>query len=160
MTIVDNKHFGILFVLFVLSGNIKHFGMGALKKLMHFSKKLVKFNVLEITFVFIHSYSQCEELVSLLLNTVVLSVPLSGTSQENLINFAHGQYFYSLFSETINQQLLKNLDVTIVQLMESSVSNPQMVLDYFFKRTKSNGNVRSNTFSVVVTECIVGKKCI
>uniref|UniRef100_A0A8C0BSB7 DNA-dependent protein kinase catalytic subunit n=1 Tax=Buteo japonicus TaxID=224669 RepID=A0A8C0BSB7_9AVES len=70
---------------------------------------------------------QCEELVSLLLNTVVLSVPLSGTSQENMINFSHGQYFYSLFSETINQQLLKNLDVTIVQLLESSVSNPQMV---------------------------------
>uniref|UniRef100_A0A8C0EK33 DNA-dependent protein kinase catalytic subunit n=1 Tax=Bubo bubo TaxID=30461 RepID=A0A8C0EK33_BUBBB len=70
---------------------------------------------------------QCEELVSLLLNTVVLSVPLSGASQKNLINFSHGQYFYSLFSETINQQLLKNLDVIIVQLMESSVGNPQMV---------------------------------
>uniref|UniRef100_A0A8C4UGR0 DNA-dependent protein kinase catalytic subunit n=1 Tax=Falco tinnunculus TaxID=100819 RepID=A0A8C4UGR0_FALTI len=70
---------------------------------------------------------QCEELVSLLLNTVVLSVPLSGASQENLISFSHGQYFYSLFSETINQQLLKNLDVIIVPLMESSVSNPQMV---------------------------------
>ncbi|KFP72380.1 DNA-dependent protein kinase catalytic subunit, partial [Acanthisitta chloris] len=70
---------------------------------------------------------QCEELVSLLLNTVVLSVPLSGASQSHLINFSHGQYFYSLFSETINQQLLKNLDVIIVQLMESSVSNPQMV---------------------------------
>uniref|UniRef100_A0A8C8B914 DNA-dependent protein kinase catalytic subunit n=1 Tax=Otus sunia TaxID=257818 RepID=A0A8C8B914_9STRI len=70
---------------------------------------------------------QCEELVSLLLNTVVLSVPLSGASQKNLINFSHGQYFYSLFSETINQQLLKNLDVIIVQLMKSSVSNPQMV---------------------------------
>ncbi|NXL64473.1 PRKDC kinase, partial [Chordeiles acutipennis] len=70
---------------------------------------------------------QCEELVSLLLNTVVLSVPLSGTSQKNLFNFSHGQYFYSLFSETINLQLLKNVDVIIVQLMESSVSNPQMV---------------------------------
>ncbi|XP_075350728.1 DNA-dependent protein kinase catalytic subunit isoform X2 [Mycteria americana] len=70
---------------------------------------------------------QCEELVSLLLNTVGLSVPLSGASQKNLINFSHGQYFYSLFSETINQQLLKNLDVVIVQLLESSVSNPQMV---------------------------------
>uniref|UniRef100_A0A8C3JZN1 DNA-dependent protein kinase catalytic subunit n=1 Tax=Calidris pygmaea TaxID=425635 RepID=A0A8C3JZN1_9CHAR len=70
---------------------------------------------------------QCEELVSLLLNTVVLSVPLSGGSQKNLINFSHGQYFYSLFSETINQQLLKNLDVIVVQLMESAVSNPQMV---------------------------------
>ncbi|XP_039235694.1 DNA-dependent protein kinase catalytic subunit isoform X2 [Pipra filicauda] len=70
---------------------------------------------------------QCEELVSLLLNTVVLSVPLSGASQNHLINFSHGQYFYSLFSETINQQLLKNLDVIIIQLMESCVSNPQMV---------------------------------
>uniref|UniRef100_A0A8B9FQK3 DNA-dependent protein kinase catalytic subunit n=1 Tax=Amazona collaria TaxID=241587 RepID=A0A8B9FQK3_9PSIT len=70
---------------------------------------------------------QHEELVSLLLNTVVLSMPLSGTSQKNLLNFCHGQYFYSLFSETINQQLLKNLDVIIVQLMKSSVSNPQMV---------------------------------
>jgi len=77
---------------------------------------------------------------------VVLSVPLSGASEKNLINFSHGQYFYSLFSETINQQLLKNLDVIIVQLMESSVSNPQMVLDDFFKRIKSNGNVRSDTF--------------
>ncbi|XP_062426360.1 DNA-dependent protein kinase catalytic subunit [Rhea pennata] len=70
---------------------------------------------------------QCEELVSLLLNTVVLSVPLSGASQKNLINFSHGEYFYSLFSETINEQLLKNLDVIVLQLMESSVSNPQMV---------------------------------
>ncbi|XP_017686738.1 PREDICTED: DNA-dependent protein kinase catalytic subunit isoform X2 [Lepidothrix coronata] len=70
---------------------------------------------------------QCEELVSLLLNTVVLSVPLSGASQNHLISFSHGQYFYSLFSETINQQLLKNLDVIIIQLMESCVSNPQMV---------------------------------
>uniref|UniRef100_A0A8C3EGH3 DNA-dependent protein kinase catalytic subunit n=1 Tax=Corvus moneduloides TaxID=1196302 RepID=A0A8C3EGH3_CORMO len=69
---------------------------------------------------------QCEELVSLLLNTVVLSVPLSGASQNHLMHFSHGQYFYSLFSETINQQLLENLDV-IVPLMESSVSNPQMV---------------------------------
>ncbi|XP_051625579.1 DNA-dependent protein kinase catalytic subunit isoform X2 [Manacus candei] len=70
---------------------------------------------------------QCEELVSLLLNTVALSVPLSGASQNHLISFSHGQYFYSLFSETINQQLLKNLDVVIIQLMESCVSNPQMV---------------------------------
>uniref|UniRef100_A0A8C3LKV0 DNA-dependent protein kinase catalytic subunit n=1 Tax=Chrysolophus pictus TaxID=9089 RepID=A0A8C3LKV0_CHRPC len=70
---------------------------------------------------------QCEELVSLLLNTVVLSVPLSEASERNFVNFSHGQYFYSLFSDTVNQQLLKNLDVIVVQLMESSVSNPQMV---------------------------------
>uniref|UniRef100_A0A8D2M7W0 DNA-dependent protein kinase catalytic subunit n=1 Tax=Zonotrichia albicollis TaxID=44394 RepID=A0A8D2M7W0_ZONAL len=65
--------------------------------------------------------------ISLLLNTVVLSVPLSGASQNQLMNFSHGQYFYSLFSETINQHLLKNLDMIIVGLMKSSVSNPQMV---------------------------------
>lgn len=102
---------------------------------------------------------QCEELVSLLLNTVVLSVPLSGASQNDLMNFSHGQYFYSLFSETINQQLLKNLDVIIVRLMESSISNPQMVLDLFFKRTKSKGNIRSNNFIIVFrVECVVGEK--
>lgn len=65
------------------------------------------------------------------------------------MNFSHGQYFYSLFSETINQQLLKNLDVIVVQLMESSVSNPQMVLDLLFKRTKSKGNAGSNNFIIV-----------
>lgn len=75
------------------------------------------------------------------------------------MNFSHGQYFYSLFSETINQQLLKNLDVIIVRLMESSISNPQMVLDLFFKRTKSKGNIRSNNFIIVFrVECVVGEK--
>lgn len=66
------------------------------------------------------------------------------------MNFSHGQYFYSLFSETINKQLLKNQDVIIVPLIESSVSHPQMVLDLLFKRTKSNGNVRSNNFIIIV----------
>ncbi|XP_029447109.1 DNA-dependent protein kinase catalytic subunit isoform X2 [Rhinatrema bivittatum] len=70
---------------------------------------------------------QCEELVSLLLNTVMLSVPLSGMSQRNLINFSHGEYFYRLFSETINAELLKSLDTAILQLMKSSVDNPKMV---------------------------------
>nr|XP_033789602.1 DNA-dependent protein kinase catalytic subunit isoform X2 [Geotrypetes seraphini] len=70
---------------------------------------------------------QCEELVSLLLNTVKLSVPLSGTSQRNLISFSHGEYFYSLFSDTINTELLKNLNIAVLQLMKSSVDNPRMV---------------------------------
>ncbi|XP_030070017.1 DNA-dependent protein kinase catalytic subunit [Microcaecilia unicolor] len=70
---------------------------------------------------------QCDELVSLLLNTVKLSVPLSGTSQRNIISFSHGEYFYSLFSETINTELLKNLNTAILQLMKSSVDNPRMV---------------------------------
>uniref|UniRef100_A0A8C3LKH7 DNA-dependent protein kinase catalytic subunit n=1 Tax=Chrysolophus pictus TaxID=9089 RepID=A0A8C3LKH7_CHRPC len=88
--------------------------------------KFVKLNAFEITLVLSYIL-QCEELVSLLLNTVVLSVPLSEASERNFVNFSHGQYFYSLFSDTVNQQLLKNLDVIVVQLMESSVSNPQMV---------------------------------
>ncbi|XP_069076234.1 DNA-dependent protein kinase catalytic subunit isoform X2 [Pleurodeles waltl] len=70
---------------------------------------------------------QCEELVSLLLNTVILSVPLSGTSQRNLISFSHGEYFYSLFSETINTELLKNLDTAVLQLMKSAMANAKMV---------------------------------
>lgn len=73
------------------------------------------------------------------------------------MNFSHGQYFYSLFSETINQQLLKNLDVIIVRLMESSLSNPQMVLHLLFKRTKSKGNIRSNNFIIVLRGDVYSK---
>lgn len=73
------------------------------------------------------------------------------------MNFSHGQYFYSLFSETINQQLLKNLDVIIVRLMESSVSNPQMVLALLFKRTKSKGSIRSNNFIIVFRNEVYSK---
>jgi len=115
----------------------------------------VKLNAFEITLVLSYIL-QCEELVSLLLNTVVLSVPLSKASERNFVDFSHGQYFYSLFSDTINQQLLKNLDVIVIQLMESSVSNPQMVLSFFFKRTNSYGNVRSKTslLRLDVTECL------
>ncbi|XP_061454380.1 DNA-dependent protein kinase catalytic subunit isoform X2 [Rhineura floridana] len=70
---------------------------------------------------------QCTEMVSLLLNTVMLSVPLSGASQKNLISFSHGEYFYSLFLETINGELLKNLDISVQQLMKSALDSPQMV---------------------------------
>ncbi|XP_062986775.1 DNA-dependent protein kinase catalytic subunit [Elgaria multicarinata webbii] len=69
---------------------------------------------------------QCTELVNLLLNTLMLSVPLSGASQRNLISFSHGEYFYSLFLETINRELLKNLDVAVLQLMKSAVDSPKM----------------------------------
>ncbi|XP_072855016.2 DNA-dependent protein kinase catalytic subunit [Pogona vitticeps] len=70
---------------------------------------------------------QCTELVSLLLNTLMLSVPLSGASQRNLISFSHGEYFYSLFLETINRELLKHLDTAVLQLMKSAVASPKMV---------------------------------
>uniref|UniRef100_A0A674JBQ4 DNA-dependent protein kinase catalytic subunit n=1 Tax=Terrapene triunguis TaxID=2587831 RepID=A0A674JBQ4_9SAUR len=88
------------------------------------SSKRLADGLLQLAFAF---GGQCEELVSLLLNTMMLSVPLSGTSQRSLISFSHGEYFYSLFSETINQELLKDLDVAILQLMKSSVDSPKMV---------------------------------
>ncbi|XP_070603834.1 DNA-dependent protein kinase catalytic subunit [Erythrolamprus reginae] len=70
---------------------------------------------------------QCLKLVSLLLNTLMLSVPLSGATQESLINFSHGEYFYSLFLEIINRELLKNLEISVLELMKSALHNPKMV---------------------------------
>ncbi|XP_042320371.1 DNA-dependent protein kinase catalytic subunit [Sceloporus undulatus] len=87
------------------------------------SKRLAE-GLLQLAFAF---GVQCTELVSLLLNTLMLSVPLSGAFQKNLISFSHGEYFYSLFLETINRELLKNLDVAVLQLMKSAVDNPRMV---------------------------------
>ncbi|KAF4022262.1 hypothetical protein G4228_013963 [Cervus hanglu yarkandensis] len=71
--------------------------------------------------------SQCERLVGLLLDTAVVSTPSSGGTQRNIVSFSHGQYFYSLFSETINTELLRNLDLAVSELMKSSVDNPKMV---------------------------------
>ncbi|KAM4028882.1 DNA-dependent protein kinase catalytic subunit [Anomaloglossus baeobatrachus] len=70
---------------------------------------------------------QCQELVNLLLNTVLLIVPLSGGTQRSFINFSHGEYFYNLFSETINKELLKNLDTVVPDLLKSSAENQKMV---------------------------------
>ncbi|XP_053571003.1 LOW QUALITY PROTEIN: DNA-dependent protein kinase catalytic subunit [Bombina bombina] len=102
------------------------------------SSKRLADQILQLSFSF---GGQCEELVSLLLNSVVLSVPLSGTSQRNFINFSHGEYFYSLFSETINTELLNNLDKVVLQLLKSATENPKMVscvlngmLDQSFKQ--------------------------
>ncbi|XP_042110110.1 DNA-dependent protein kinase catalytic subunit [Ovis aries] len=69
----------------------------------------------------------CERLVGLLLDTAVVSTPFSGGAQRNIVSFSHGQYFYNLFSETINTELLRNLDLAVSELMKSSVDNPKMV---------------------------------
>uniref|UniRef100_A0A8D1F779 DNA-dependent protein kinase catalytic subunit n=1 Tax=Sus scrofa TaxID=9823 RepID=A0A8D1F779_PIG len=69
----------------------------------------------------------CERLVGLLLDTAVVSMPVSGASQRGIVTFSHGQYFYSLFSETINTELLKNVDLAVLELLKSSVDNPKMV---------------------------------
>ncbi|XP_060099810.1 DNA-dependent protein kinase catalytic subunit [Heteronotia binoei] len=87
------------------------------------SKRLAE-GLLQLAFAF---GVQCMELVSLLLNSLMLSVPLSGVSERNLISFSHGEYFYSLFSDTINRELLKNLDVAVLHLMKSSLDHPKMV---------------------------------
>ncbi|XP_044937720.1 DNA-dependent protein kinase catalytic subunit isoform X2 [Mustela putorius furo] len=80
--------------------------------------------LLELAFAF---GGLCEHLVNLLLDTAMLSMPASGVSQRNMVSFSHGEYFYSLFSEAINTELLKNLDFVVLELMKSSVDNPKMV---------------------------------
>lgn len=70
--------------------------------------------------------------MSLLLNSALLSMQYLGSSQRN-VSFSHGEYFYSLFSEVINSELLKNLDVAVSELMKSSTDNPKMVRNVFFK---------------------------
>ncbi|TKS87933.1 DNA-dependent protein kinase catalytic subunit [Collichthys lucidus] len=71
---------------------------------------------------------QSEQLVDLLLNTIMLSVPISGSHSHNFLSFSHGEYFYSLFQMTINTELLKNLDLTVPRLMKASSQNPSMVV--------------------------------
>ncbi|KAM3592965.1 uncharacterized protein V6R79_002700 [Siganus canaliculatus] len=70
---------------------------------------------------------QCEQLVELLLNTIRLSVPISGSHSHNVLSFSHGEYFYSLFQTTINTELLKSLDTTVPCLLKASSQNPSMV---------------------------------
>ncbi|KAG5837285.1 hypothetical protein ANANG_G00237680 [Anguilla anguilla] len=69
---------------------------------------------------------QSEQVVHLLLNTHMLSVPLPGSSTRNYSSFAHGEYFYSLFQTTVNSELLKNLDVTMPLLMKMATVNSSM----------------------------------
>ncbi|XP_070708776.1 DNA-dependent protein kinase catalytic subunit [Pempheris klunzingeri] len=70
---------------------------------------------------------QNEQLVDLLLNTIMLSVPVSGSHSHNFLSFSHGEYFYSLFQATINTELLRGLDITVPCLMKASSQNPSMV---------------------------------
>ncbi|KAK5898290.1 hypothetical protein CgunFtcFv8_015721 [Champsocephalus gunnari] len=83
---------------------------------------------------------QSEQLVDLLLNTIMLSVPISGCRSNRFLSFSHGEYFYSLFQVTINTELLRSLNTTVPRLMTASSLNPSMVsvllngmLDHSFK---------------------------
>ncbi|XP_059183485.1 DNA-dependent protein kinase catalytic subunit [Centropristis striata] len=70
---------------------------------------------------------QSDQLVDLLLNTIMLSVPISGSHSHNFLSFSHGEYFYSLFQTTINTELLRTLDSIVPHLMRASSKNPSMV---------------------------------
>lgn len=70
---------------------------------------------------------QSEQLVDLLLNTIMLSVPISGSHSHNFLSFSHGEYFYSLFQLTVNTELLRSLDATVPRLLKASSENPGMV---------------------------------
>lgn len=70
---------------------------------------------------------QNEQLVDLLLNTIMLSVPISGSHGKNFLSFSHGEYFYSLFQTTINTELLRSLDATVPRLTTVSSQNPATV---------------------------------
>ncbi|CAJ1081863.1 DNA-dependent protein kinase catalytic subunit [Xyrichtys novacula] len=70
---------------------------------------------------------QSEQLVDLLLNTIMLSVPISGSHSHNFLSFSHGEYFYSLFQTTINTELLRCLNTTVPHLMRASSQNPSTV---------------------------------
>ncbi|XP_041924731.1 DNA-dependent protein kinase catalytic subunit isoform X1 [Alosa sapidissima] len=70
---------------------------------------------------------QSEQVVGLLLNTISLSVPLSGSLNPKFLSFSHGEYFYSLFYSTINAELLRCLDATVPLLLIAATQNSCMV---------------------------------
>ncbi|KAK0144676.1 DNA-dependent protein kinase catalytic subunit [Merluccius polli] len=94
---------------------------------------------------------QSASLVELLLNTIRLSVPLSGGRHgDKFLSFSHGEYFYSLFQMTVNAELLRQLDAMVPGLMRAASCNPGMVsvllngvLDHTFRERsirKSQGS--------------------
>ncbi|XP_034415705.1 DNA-dependent protein kinase catalytic subunit [Cyclopterus lumpus] len=102
---------------------------------------------------------QSEQLVDLLLNTIMLSVPISGSHSHNFLSFSHGEYFYSLFQMTINTELLRSLNTTVERLMKASSQNPSMVsvllngmLDHSFRER----SVRK-TQGKQLTEAVLGR---
>uniref|UniRef100_A0A3P9H2R7 DNA-dependent protein kinase catalytic subunit n=1 Tax=Oryzias latipes TaxID=8090 RepID=A0A3P9H2R7_ORYLA len=86
--------------------------------------KRIADSLLQLSFSF---SQQSEQLVDLLLNTIMLSVPISGGRSNNFLSFSHGEYFYSLFQATINAELLKSLESTVPRLMKASTQNLTMV---------------------------------
>lgn len=65
------------------------------------------------------------------MNTIMLSVPVSGSHSDNFLTFSHGEYFYSLFQSTINTELLRSINATVPHLMKASSQSPTMVQQRF-----------------------------
>lgn len=80
--------------------------------------------------------------MDLLLNTIMLSVPISGSHGKNFLSFSHGEYFYSLFQATVNTELLRSLEATVPRLTTVSSQNPATVssLAFFAKDGRSCAN--------------------
>ncbi|GAA6076648.1 DNA-dependent protein kinase catalytic subunit isoform X1, partial [Tachysurus ichikawai] len=93
---------------------------------------------------------QTEQLVDLLLNSITLSVPLTGSLNPHFLSFSHGEYFYSLFQNTTNAELLLQLDRSVPLLLNAATQSPNMVsvllngmLDHSFRERsvrKSQGS--------------------
>lgn len=102
---------------------------------------------------------QSEETVGLLLNTITLSVPLSGSLNPHFLSFSHGEYFYSLFQTSLNTELLCRVERTVPLLLASANQNPSMVsvllngmLDHSFRER----SVRKSQGSLLAEEVLKG----
>uniref|UniRef100_A0A8B9RNH4 DNA-dependent protein kinase catalytic subunit n=1 Tax=Astyanax mexicanus TaxID=7994 RepID=A0A8B9RNH4_ASTMX len=73
------------------------------------------------------AFSLGDQLVGLLLNSITLSVPLSGSLNPHFLSFSHGEYFYSLFQTTVNTELLRCLDRSVPLLLTAATQSPNMV---------------------------------
>ncbi|XP_062335709.1 DNA-dependent protein kinase catalytic subunit [Osmerus eperlanus] len=100
---------------------------------------------------------QSDQVVDLLLNTIMLSVPLSEGHNRNFLSFSHGEYFYSLFQMTVNSELLSNIDNTVPKLMKAATHNPSMVsvllngmLDHSFRERVVRKNHGSRLVELVL----------
>ncbi|XP_004615434.2 DNA-dependent protein kinase catalytic subunit [Sorex araneus] len=111
-------------LLFLVYKSIAPVEEGQCLSLLDPSCKRIASGLLELAFAF---GRVTEHLVNILLSHAELSLPSSGGLQRNAVTFPHGEYFYSLFSEIINAELLKSVDDAVLELMKSSEANPKMV---------------------------------
>lgn len=106
---------------------------------------------------------QNEQLVDLLLNTITLSVPISGSHGKNFLSFSHGEYFYSLFQTTINTELLRSLDATVPRLTTVSSQNPatvSLLLNGMLDHTFRERSVRKTQGQQLVAEVLKAWKSL